>query len=68
MQIQKWLIIMGCLLIIIGILWHWISEWNIGKLPGDILIKKGHMTFYFPIITCLIISILISLIIWLLNR
>ncbi|MBP0723860.1 DUF2905 domain-containing protein [Bacillus sp. RG28] len=56
MDLSKILITLGAILLIIGILLK-----LIGKLPGDILIKKGNFTFYFPIVTCIIISIILSL-------
>ncbi|MAW06901.1 MAG: hypothetical protein CME61_01320 [Halobacteriovoraceae bacterium] len=61
--ISKYLIITGSVLIILGIFWHF-SGGNIplGRLPGDIKIKSGNSTFYFPITTCLLISAILSLI------
>jgi len=56
MDLSKILITIGAILLIAGILLK-----LIGKLPGDILIKKGNVTFYFPIVTCIIISIILSL-------
>nr|WP_083446490.1 DUF2905 domain-containing protein [Priestia koreensis] len=54
---------LGALLLVIGFLLHFI-----GKLPGDILIKKGNTTFYFPIVTSIVISIVLSLIFYVINR
>jgi hypothetical protein len=68
MQFQKWLIIIGILLIIAGIFLPWILKIGFGRLIGDIYIKKGNFTFYFPIVTCIILSIIISFILWLFNR
>lgn len=68
MQLQKWLIITGCVLIMVGLCLPWIIQLGLGKLPGDIYIKKDRLTFYFPIVTSLLVSIVISLIIWLFNR
>ncbi len=68
MQFQKWLIIIGVLFIVAGIFLPWILKFGLGRLPGDIYIKKDHVTFYFPIVTCIILSIVISFILWLLNR
>lgn len=66
---QKTIIIIGIILVIIGIIWPFlVNTLNLGKLPGDILIKKEGITIYFPIITCLILSIVISFIIWFLNK
>ena len=63
---SKLLIFIGIIFIIVGILF--LFNIPIGKLPGDILIKKDNFTFYFPIITCIIVSILISFIMWLLSK
>lgn len=60
---QKLLIILGITIFIIGLAWPFIRKLGLGHLPGDIIIRKGGMTFYFPIVTCIIISILISLLI-----
>ncbi len=65
----KSLIIMGLIIAAIGVLLtlagkiHWI-----GRLPGDIYIKKEYFTFYFPLATSIIISIILSLILWLLRK
>jgi hypothetical protein len=68
MHTQKWLIIIGCLLIVVGFCLPWILKSGLGRLPGDIYIKKDHFTFYFPMVTCIILSIIISVIFWLFNR
>lgn len=68
MQLQKWLIIIGFVLIVVGLCLPWILKSGLGRLPGDIYLKKDHVTFYFPIVTCIILSIIISLIIWLFKR
>nr|WP_247600500.1 DUF2905 domain-containing protein [Priestia flexa] len=54
---------MGGILLLVGFLLQFI-----GKLPGDILIKKGNTTFYFPIVTSIIISVLLSLIFFFIGR
>jgi hypothetical protein len=61
---SKLLIIIGVMLIILGILWPFIQKIGFGQLPGDILVKKENFSFYFPITTCIIVSIVISLIMW----
>ncbi|WP_454781043.1 DUF2905 domain-containing protein [Legionella sp. WA2022007384] len=63
-MIQKILIIIGIILLIIGIFWPFITKLGLGKLPGDIIIHKGNFTFYFPITTCILISLIITLIFW----
>lgn len=54
---QKNIIIIGIIIIIIGIFWPLITYLRLGNLPGDIVIKKNNFTFYFPIMTSLIISL-----------
>jgi hypothetical protein len=65
---RYWLIAIGVVLVVVGLLWPWISRLGLGRLPGDIVVERGQFSFYFPIVTCLIISVVISLILWLLNR
>ncbi len=65
---QKFLIILGLLLIIAGLLWPWLGAIPFGRLPGDILIDKPNIKVYFPITTMLLISIVISLIVWFFRR
>jgi hypothetical protein len=63
MQKNMWksLIFIGIILIIIGVLGYYLEKFNF-KLPGDILIKKDNFTFYFPIVTCILLSIILTLI------
>lgn len=61
----KLLMIIGAILLIIGFLMQFI---HIGKLPGDIVVKKGNATFYFPIMTSSILSIVLSLIFYFIGK
>jgi len=64
-SIAKTLILFGAILVILGLIFLIAPKIPyLGKLPGDIYIKKEKFTFYFPIATCLILSILISFILW----
>ncbi|MBU1172035.1 MAG: DUF2905 domain-containing protein [Proteobacteria bacterium] len=65
---QKFLIIVGVVCLFIGILWPYISKIPLGRLPGDIVINKPGFTFYFPITTLVILSLIISLISWFLRK
>ncbi|HHF0530223.1 TPA: DUF2905 domain-containing protein [Legionella anisa] len=67
-MIQKILIITGIILLITGIFWPFIKKIGLGKLPGDIIIQKNNFTFYFPITTCILISLIIMLIFWFFNK
>ena len=61
-MIQKLLIIIGLLLILIGLFYPFFRDIGFGRLPGDIVIKKENSSFYFPIVTCIVVSVVISLI------
>jgi len=64
--IAKILIVAGVLLIILGLVWQFGGRFlPLGKLPGDLLIKQGNFTFYFPVVTCILISVMISLLFYL---
>jgi hypothetical protein len=65
---QRSLIYVGLALVAMGLLWPWVRRLGLGRLPGDIRIQTEHGGFYFPIVTCLVISFLISLLLWLLRR
>ncbi|MCE0724105.1 MULTISPECIES: DUF2905 domain-containing protein [Legionella] len=67
-MIQKILIITGIILLITGIFWPFIKKIGLGKLPGDIIIQRSNFTFYFPITTCILISLIIMLIFWFFNK
>lgn len=59
----KLLIGMGIILVIIGVIFLWGNKIPfLGKLPGDIYIRRGHFYFYFPLSTCLIVSLVLTLI------
>ena len=61
-MIQKTLIIIGILFILVGLLYPFLKDLGLGRLPGDIVIKKENSSFYFPIVTCIVVSVFISLI------
>ena len=64
----RWLVAIGLVLVFVGLLWPLLSKIGLGRLPGDIVIERGNVRFYFPIVTCLIVSIVLSFFFWLLNR
>ena len=64
----RWLVIFGILCIVLGLAWPSIEKLGLGRLPGDVHIERDGFHFYFPIITCLIISAVVSLLLWLLRR
>ena len=61
-MIQKTLIIIGVLFILVGLLYPFLRDIGLGRLPSDIVIKKENFSFYFPIVTCIVISVVIFLI------
>ena len=67
-MVQKLLIIIGLLLILMGLLYPFFKDIGFGRLPGDIVIKKEHSSFYFPIVTCIVVSVVISLILIFLKK
>ena len=65
----KLLIIVGVIIVTVGaLLWSGIGTGPLGRLPGDIRIERGGSGFYFPIVTCIIISIVLSLMMWFFRR
>ena len=65
---QRTLIIFGAILLILGLLWPWLGKLPLGKLPGDIVVERESFRIYFPITTMVIVSILITLVLWLLRK
>ncbi len=62
------LIVTGALLIALGLLWPWLAKLPLGRLPGDLVIQRPHVTFYFPITTMILVSAVLTLILWLLRK
>ena len=61
-ELGKFLVIAGAMVVLLGaILWSGFAPTWLGRLPGDIRIEREHSVFYFPIVTCIIISIVLSL-------
>ena len=67
-MIQKTFIIIGILFVFVGLLFPLLKDIGLGKLPGDIVIKKEKSSFYFPIVTCIVVSIVVSLILMFLKK
>ena len=65
---QRILIAIGAILLLVGMLWPWLRRLGLGRLPGDIRIETANGVFYFPITTCVIVSIVVSLVIWFIRR
>jgi len=68
-EMGKFLVILGLLLVEVGaLLWSGIGRSWLGRLPGDINYTKGDFSFHFPIVTCLILSAILTLILWLFRK
>jgi hypothetical protein len=65
---QRALIIIGVAILAAGLAWPWLSKLGLGRLPGDIRIETESGGFYFPLMTCLIISVVLSVILWVIRR
>lgn len=65
---RKTFIVIGLLIAAIGVAWPWISKLPLGRLPGDIIVDRPGFKFFFPITTMIIISIVLSLLLWLFRR
>jgi hypothetical protein len=69
---SRTLILIGLVILVVGLLWPWLGGLGFGRLPGDIVIRRGNFTFYFPLVTgillSIVLSVVISVILWLINR
>jgi hypothetical protein len=67
-SIARFLIVLGLAILVVGLLWPYLSRIGLGRLPGDIVIEQDNVTFYFPLVTCLLLSLLFSLLYWVVSR
>jgi hypothetical protein len=65
---QRLLIVVGSVLLAVGLLWPWLGKLGLGRLPGDIRIERDGFGFYFPLTTGILVSLAISIILWLLRK
>lgn len=65
---QRLLIVVGLVIVAIGLAWPWLRRLPLGRLPGDIHIVRDGGEFHFPVVTCLVVSVVVSLVIWWLRR
>lgn len=65
---QRTLVVLGIVIAVVGLLWPWIGKLGLGRLPGDIRIGSGGGTFYLPLMTCIVLSLVVSLLLWLFRR
>lgn len=68
-ELGRSIIVLGVILVVVGIIVVFAAKVpGLGKLPGDILIERKNFTFYFPLATCILISIILSLFLWLIGK
>jgi DUF2905 family protein len=65
---SRTLILLGLILVVVGLLWRWIGPLRLGRLPGDIVVEHQNFSFYFPITTGLLVSAILTLVLWLVSR
>lgn len=65
---NRWLIIVGLLLVVVGLAWPWVSRIPWGRLPGDFSIERENFSLHFPLLTGLIVSLLLTLLLWLFRK
>ncbi len=65
---QRLLIVAGVVLLVAGLAWPWLSKLPLGRLPGDLRLERDGFTFYFPLTTGLLVSAVITLVLWWLRR
>jgi multisubunit Na+/H+ antiporter MnhG subunit len=68
MNLQRFLIGLGLVILAVGVLWPLLSRIGFGRLPGDIMFRRDGATFYFPLATSIIISIVLTVLLWLCSR
>ena len=68
-ELGKFLVVVGLLIAAVGaVIWSGLGANWLGKLPGDIRYSRGNFSFYFPIVTCLLLSLVLTLILWLFKK
>ena len=65
--VRTLLLVLGLVFVLIAILWPILSKY-LGRLPGDVVVRRPGFTFVFPIVTCLVLSLLFSLLFWIFRR
>jgi hypothetical protein len=68
MEMSRFLITLGLILLAAGLLWPLLQKLGLGRLPGDIVIEREGFTLYIPLSTSILISIVLSVLLWLLGR
>jgi len=66
--VSRFLITLGLVLIVSGLIWPLLQKLGLGRLPGDVVVERPGFRLYVPIVTSILVSVLLTLILWLLNR
>lgn len=66
--VQRSLIILGALLLAAGLLWPWLGKLPLGRLPGDLVVRREQFSLFVPVTSMVLLSLLLSLLVWLLRR
>lgn len=64
----RFLVIIGIIFLLLGVAWPWLSRMGLGHLPGDIYIEREDYSFYFPITTGIIVSVVLSILFWIFRK
>ena len=59
---------LGAVLVVAGLAWPWLAKLGLGRLPGDIHIEREGFSFHFPLMTCLVVSAVLTLLLWLFRK
>ena len=62
------LVTLGVILVVVGVAWPWLAKLGLGRLPGDIVIERENFRIYFPLTTMIIVSLVLSLLVWLFRK
>jgi len=68
MDVQRLLVTLGVVLVAVGLLWPLVQKLGLGRLPGDIVVERENFRFYFPLATSILVSVVLTLLFWLLRR
>ncbi len=67
-KMARYLVLIGVLFIVAGLFWPWLKNLPLGRLPGDIIIHRDNFRFYFPVTTSIVVSLILTLLLWLFRK
>ncbi len=67
-RMARYLVLIGVLCIVAGLFWPWLKNLPLGRLPGDIIIHRDNFRFYFPVTTSIVVSLILTLLLWLFRK